>query len=219
MEKRFLLLTCLLCCCALCQSAFGRDGNNKSKRMVFIQDITLNAGATATLEVKLDVERETVGFQFDLYLPQGVTLTDEPSTAITSGSIINDKSHFLDAEMLKNGVYRVLCYSLQNCAFNSNSGIVANINVNVDKDLPNGIYPIVLKNIEIANSNGLNSIKLKETESALSVTDEDISGITQIESDNSKADNSVYNLMGQKVKKLHPGQIGILNGKKIMVNK
>lgn len=210
----------------LCSSAFGQnvvvadeDRDVRPNHVVYIQDLILNAGSEAALQVKLKDEDEAVGFQFDLYLPKGVTLAEEPSLAISPGSIINVKQHIFDTALLRNGACRVLCYSFQNKGFTSNSGDIASINITVDSNLPNGVYPIILKNVEVTKSNGLQSKKEKEVEALLSITDDDLDDITPVEVDKTINDKVIYNLMGIRVKKLYPGQIGIINGKKIIVNK
>lgn len=221
-NKSFLLgfMGFILCSSAFGQNVFGADEDRDAQpnHVIYIQDLILNAGSAAALQVIMNDDEEAVGFQFDLFLPEGVTLAEESSLAISPGSIIDVKQHIFDTAILRNGACRVLCYSFQNKSFTLNSGDIASIKIIVDSNLPNGIYPIILKNVEVTRSNGLQCKKENEIEGLLSITDEDLDDITPVEVDKTINNRVIYNLMGIRVKKLYPGQIGIIDGKKIIVN-
>lgn len=102
------------------------------------------------------------GIQFDMLLPNGISADattdrfgDVAITAGISGTRINpSKFNFSVAfpEANNNQHITVLCY-----ATNSNvavgEGEVFTITINADKDIQQGEYPIILRNVVVSNTN------------------------------------------------------------------
>ena len=214
MNRKTFLSVCVLCCLTAGTQMSAADGVTGLSNVLYVEEETLGKGAEATLTVRMKNDIQAVGFQFDLCLPEGITLAASPDAAVTSGSIVNGKKHTMNSATLKSGACRVLCYSLQNSTFQSSHGSVAEIAVKVASTLSAGEYPVVLKNVEITNADGKTSRKLESVTTTLTVSDK-VVGIAEAETP-AASNGSLYNVSGQKVQTLRPGQIGVRKGKKVL---
>ena len=68
----------------------------------------------------LNADRPVVGFQFDLYLPDGVAVTTDDEgyeDIFLSTARTTTRKHELTAQQQADGSWRVLCYSNSNYSF------------------------------------------------------------------------------------------------------
>lgn len=89
----------------------------------YIEDLTICAGDTRTVNLLLDNEAEYTAFQSDLYLPNGLTATD---FALTSRMHSN---HTLSVSTLPDGGIRLLSYSVMVKPYSGNSGALVSFSV------------------------------------------------------------------------------------------
>ncbi|MBP3843484.1 MAG: hypothetical protein J6E29_07615 [Prevotella sp.] len=218
MKKIILTLLCVLTM-PIALMAAGDNDVTQQANVIYIENATIGAGTSTSLQAKLKTEVEAVAFQFDLFLPEGVYLNSDASKAISGGSLLT-KKHVADAAWLKSGACRVICYSLSNEALKQSQGTAAIIHVDVDSKMKPGSYPVVLRNVEIAQANGRKSRRISEVRTTLTIVpNSDLpTDINQVEAISTIQNDGIYNLSGQKVDKLQPGQIGIVKGKKIIAN-
>lgn len=112
--------------------------------------------STFSVSVNLTTVIDAVGFQFDMYLPEGIEVVKtDGSYAVDLGAIAKD--HKVFCSKLADGSYRLLCYSMTNSCFAKNSGEVMRIQLTTTKIITQGTYPITLKKLELAKANGLDS--------------------------------------------------------------
>lgn len=214
-KKTILTLLCLLALPVMAFAATDEDVTQKAN-VIYVENTTVSPGANAMMTVRLKTKYSGVSaFQFDLFLPEGVTVNGKESSAIRK-SELETNNHNLYSAWMKSGGCRVICYSLNNTYLKSKEGEAAVIDIKVDGNLAPGTYPVILRNVEMARTNGLSSIKLSEVQTTLTVRDGSVP--TEIEMVEAEADagGATYNLLGQKVKKLRRGQIGIRRGKKVI---
>ena len=114
-----------------------------------LQDISIESGSTeVVLPVFLMNENEISGFQCDLYLPEGVEVAkDGDDDFIIDVARTTLKRHSVNARLLPDGVFRIVCSSMKNSTFSGNSGIVLNITLKVKVDKSAGTYDMALKNV------------------------------------------------------------------------
>ena len=102
MKKIFLAVMALLC------SLIGRAENGFA-----IDDFTIAANGEVTVQVKMNNDVVFSGFQFDLELPEGVSILDDdgywvdPTDRLKNGK----KYHNVEVSLLPNGLYRIMVYS------------------------------------------------------------------------------------------------------------
>lgn len=155
------IFSIFLCTCiSLCIAEAATYTNNTSN-VLYIKDAVCISGKTVELAVALKNNVSISGFQFDLYLPTGITIATETDaygddtiltsfdesrgnptkfTYMSSFPVIGDRSHL-----------RVLCYSMDK-TLSGNDGIVTTIRLNVASTVLDGIYDIKLKDTSVSNS-------------------------------------------------------------------
>ena len=130
-----------------------------------IDVLTAKAGEEVDLSVVLNADRPVVGFQFDLYLPDGVAVTtdDEGYEDIyLSTTRTTTRKHELTAQQQADGSWRVLCYSNSNYSFEGNEGEVCTIRISTSSDLNGQGYPIILRNVVTSYLNNDGDVEQSE---------------------------------------------------------
>lgn len=214
-----LLLSFVICLFAI--SVIADEGDvSQLDNAVYVQNSNIAIGSQSDVSICIKTNIDAVGFQFDMYLPDGVELVydnNKSAYAMGVGALSNNK-HIAIAELADDQYYRVLCYSTNNSAFSAKDGQVLVAKLKVSDYVSAGSYPVILKNIEITKANGFNSPFVESLESTINIMDP--SAIQEIEAnDPSNTLKGTYTIAGQKVNSLHEGQIGIKDGIKIVKSK
>ncbi len=105
-----------------------------------------------TLPINLNNEDEIVGFQFDVVLPQGMTLAKNGKINDVN---VTDRTayHSLSSNVLPDGSIRIIGTNMNNESIDGVDGALVKIGVEVASWVANGDYDIQLKNIKMANIN------------------------------------------------------------------
>ena len=104
-----------------------------------IADFEIMAGETKSVAVELTSDTEFVAFQFDLLLPDGLTIASTEQglldVQLNVGMVLN---HMLTAQKVSEteNLYRFVCFSMTNAGFLNTSGTILNISIQADADLP-----------------------------------------------------------------------------------
>ena len=125
--------------------------------VVYIERVEANAGSQLRLSVKMKNTVAVQGYQFDLYLPDGVTVaTDEDDflmAELSTERTTTNKTNYFDSALTGDGALRVLCGSSKGYTFSGNDGEVAIITVNISKNIEEGEHPIILRTVKLSDSN------------------------------------------------------------------
>ncbi len=118
----------------------------------------------ATIPVSMNNTGNIVGFQCDIYLPDGMTIQDGYTT---SPILLSERAvtHVVASNKLTNGAIRVLVYSLNNDAFVGSEGVLFNLPVTVASG--EGTYTVDIKNI---HATGIEAVDFKLADISASVT-------------------------------------------------
>ena len=118
----------------------------------------LSIGVTSTLTISLTNEGSEIynGFQFDLYLPDGITLAKDNNNSFiyqftdryTSSGM---SSSFRD---LGKGWYRVICYSIKNVCITGNEGALMTLTLQAPEDLTPGERNGALSDVLLSRLDG-----------------------------------------------------------------
>lgn len=104
-------------------------------------ELTFVPGQTQTLHISLDNAEILIGFQFDLYLPDGLSLAGNPENnydgVIDSKNANGQNSHSIDISKVANGSYRFLSKSLTRTPFSKTEDLIT-INVKVADNFVEG---------------------------------------------------------------------------------
>lgn len=117
------------------------------------QDVEARAMSVVNLPIEMVNAAEVTAFQFDLYLPAGVSVASfmEDGEAIYDITLNGDRaksSHIVAAEPQADGALRIVAYSTKNAVFAGNDGVLANVALMVDS-LADGDYEIEMRNIRM----------------------------------------------------------------------
>lgn len=198
------------------------DRDNEPTRLYAIP-LTAMAGNEAVLSIVVDNPSETFSaFDFVIELPEGLsvkksadgTLIAQVSTERTDA----DKTDYFSATQREDGTVYVLCYSTMLDQFEGQTGTVATITLELDRNLECGDYEIALRDIVLSGYGEV--ISCDDNKSTVSVvTPDGIEGVND-----EAAPGWVYDLNGrlvkidgQPVRSLDnlPEGIYVINGQKV----
>ena len=123
------------------------DGSNT----LTLADVTAEPTGQATLLVNMDNSTEICALQFDLVLPDGVTIaTDsygDPDINIVGRTTSN--RHNVVASLQADGAMRIALASIKNQTFADQTGHILSIALSISPALAPGRYPVRLAKIEL----------------------------------------------------------------------
>lgn len=127
------------------------------ENIVYFKDALTLKNNKATLFLQMKNVSDITAVQFDLALPNGVTIAmNDKGTAYDITYVeerVDGTTHTLNSALQEDGTVRVLCYSTANELFLGNEGAILNFPILVS-DLESGAYNIILQNIVITDING-----------------------------------------------------------------
>lgn len=181
---------------------------------MYCNNLEIAPGETKTLEVCLDNESKYCSFQFDLILPDGlsvVSTTDEDGEVSYNAQVVTSRctNHVLADNLLNGNRFRVVVFSLTNKNITGKTGPVVTISLKADNNLALGEQTLRLENMTLATADEKEYYPAN-TESKVNVVS---TGIENIKID--PAAQKIYNLQGIKVNKVTKG-VYIVNGKKVV---
>lgn len=117
------------------------------------QDAKGRTSSVVNLPIEMNNATAVNAFQFDLYLPDGISVVsttedDEVLYDIAFNKDRSKSSHVLAVEPQDDGALRVAGYSTSNAMFVGNSGVLVNVAVAID-DIDEGDYVIAMRNIRM----------------------------------------------------------------------
>ena len=186
---------------------------------VYIDPLTVESGTEQTLSVKMKNAVDAEGFEFDLYLPDGMSFVLDadgfPETNLSTERTTTRKTNSFDAVILPDGGLRVLAASTNASAISGHDGDVAQVKVRIDSDVPTGTYLLTLKEIAVSDVDCV-SHRTDELVSGITVVSRDPTSLRNVETDGD-ADNTYYNMSGQRINKPTRSGVYIQRGKKVVV--
>ena len=193
--------------------------NENAQGRLYMNDMRMTAGGQNTIGLKMENADNFIAFQCDVYLPEGMIVARNDNGKLLVGLADGITSnHVVSANMLDNGVLRVVLMSPQNESIKLLENSIINLTVETDEGMTDNRV-IDIRDIRFVRNIG-NSEYLAPDASA-TVTFGDVTGIEDIQTEGETFD--VYNLRGQKVRTnvtnfngLQKG-VYIVNGKKVMV--
>ena len=127
-----------------------------------IDDMEARSGEQTVLSVNLENVVDITNLQFDLVLPEGITIAQDEdgyelidlSTERTSA-----RKHTIGNEAQADGSMRILCYSGSNAVFSGTEGEVLTVTLDIDGTVQEGDYTIRMKNLVLTEYTDGNPIK------------------------------------------------------------
>lgn len=139
---------------------------------LYSSSTTIMKNQTAIVPIYLYNTTPITSFQFDLYLPSGVTVATDSwgDYDISIGSRSTASRHTVAMAKQADGAYRVVCYSPNNNNFSDNSGDVLKINLKATSSASGGSYTAYIRN-QILSTTSLESFNPSDRSFSLTVKD------------------------------------------------
>ena len=191
-----------------------------AENVIYVENVSGSKDSQVELSVRMRNASDIRGFQFDLYLPEGVTMANNAEASLSSDRLAAGDAHTLMADEMTDGAVRFLCSSMNDESFAGGDGEIATLTVNIADNMTNGDYDVVVKNALMTETDISKSYEADDIKSTLTVLDQ--TGVETVTADNERRDGSIYTVGGQLVGKksttsqLRKG-IYIHNGKKFVV--
>ena len=124
--------------------------------VIYLEPTEAKTGNQKMLSIRMKNTAAIRGFQFDLYLPEGVTVAKTQMGRIV-GSLSADRlpaedKHDLTFSEQSDGAIRFLCSSQYDETFTGNDGEIATLTVNIADNMADGDYPIVMKRMKLTET-------------------------------------------------------------------
>lgn len=134
-------------------------------------DLQTLAGTKVVLPIELKNENEVKLCQFDLQLPNGVTVTMKSNGKLDVKLTERAENHSVSSTQLANGDYRFIISSMDNDSFMGNEGTLVEITLDVAETMEAGEYTVKVLNTELSvpDGNDLLVVRPADTESVLTV--------------------------------------------------
>ncbi len=155
MRNRFIFAMTALACYVLAANAEMTD-ISQYDNVIYAESISGTAGTSVVMSVKMKNSIPITGFQFDLQLPEGVSVAvDEGGFYVIELSTARttlQKTNYFDNSLQSDGTIRIMASSTKNFTFSGNDGEVVIITLDVSGTLQDGNYPICLNNIVMSDT-------------------------------------------------------------------
>jgi len=140
---------------------------------LYINNVEGYTGRQLTLSIRMKNEIEAEGFQFDLYVPEGVTFAKDTNNRIlaslSTARTTTEKTNSFSAAIQNDGALRVVAASTNGSAISGNDGEVAKVVVNISNDIAEGDYSLLLRNITISGHQDAGSYDTDLIKSTLTI--------------------------------------------------
>ena len=180
-----------------------------------VKDVAISKDGTATMEIELSNTDEITAMQFDLLLPEGLSVAKNERDRLVFGRTMRTEDHSLMMQENEPGEYRVLLYSTNLYLIEGNAGPFMTLKIQAASDLQEGtVLTGQLTGILLTQTD---ETRLTPADVTFNVTvAKDANGITQIRAEK-KTDDTIFDLSGRRVKRMKKG-VYIRNGKKVLIN-
>ena len=142
--------------------------------VIYLNKVETSAGSQINLSIRMKNAAAIRGFQFDLYLPDGVTVVKSAKGKIvgslSEGRLPEDDEHTLTLSEQSDGAIRFLCGSLYDETFTGNDGEIATLSVKIAENKVDGNYAIILKDIKMTETDINNYYQTEQVKSTLTIT-------------------------------------------------
>ena len=148
--------------------------------VVYVVPMKCKSGIQMNLPVLMKNSAEIRGFQFNLYLPEGVTIAQNAKgkllASLSSGRRDEYDEHTLSVAKQDDGSYLFLCGSLYEDIFLGNDGEIVTVTIDIDKEVVEGGYPIILKNIKLTENDIRKYYETSQVKSTLTIESSSVRG-------------------------------------------
>lgn len=200
MRNVIILMMCL--CLGLVAKAEGTS-YSQLPNVVYAESLTAKAGSTVTMSVKMNNEVAMTGFQFDMVLPEGITVPKDEDgfdlIELSTERTTAKRTDYFNSAVQPDGSIRVMCSSTKSYTFNGNEGEVATVQLNIADTIEPGEYTVVLNNIVMSDANA-QTYKVSQTTAVVTIEAEPLIPDNTIYMDSTSAVAGTQAVLSVKMK-------------------
>lgn len=133
---------------------FAMTANTYAEDKIVISDVAIPEKGTANLEVIIiNQERQCLGFQFDIKLPEGITAKTNASNLTDRAKKVSENwSVAFKQTDVENNIWNCIAFNMENAPIDGTDGAVLNIALTADETLTNGMeFEGTLMNVVMAS--------------------------------------------------------------------
>lgn len=164
--KKFMIPILMLCLGYAGMMKAANTDITTMDNIIYVEPFNAAAGTQMQMSIKMKNTAAIRGFQFDLFLPEGVTAAKSAKgkilASLTETRLPDEDEHSLTLSEQSDGSIRFLCGSMADETFTGTDGEIATLTINIDGGVANGNYPVFLKNMKLTETD---ISKFYETES------------------------------------------------------
>lgn len=169
--KKFIIPILMLCLGYAGMMHAANTDISSLNNVIYIEPFTTTQGAQVQMSIKMKNTVAIRGFQFDLYLPDGVTAAKTSKgkfiASLTANRLPEDDEHTLTLSEQSDGSIRFLCGSLYDETFTGTDGEIATLTINIGAGMANGNHPIYLKKMKLTETDISNYYETELIETCL----------------------------------------------------
>lgn len=171
--KKIFLLAVMLCVIQMQKLMAENTDISSLENVIYVAPQTVSSGAQTKLVISMKNTAAIRGFQFNLYLPEGVTVAKNSGGRILS-SLNADRlpegdEHTLTSAEQSDGSILFLCGSQYDETFVGNDGEILSVTINIPSGLSQGDYPVILKDVQITETDISKFYNTEIVESTLTI--------------------------------------------------
>ena len=140
--------------------------------VVYIEGTEAFVGQQIRLSLKMNNTIAPTGFQCDVYLPDGVTAAQDEDgfylMDISEERTTSKKTDYVSSVLQPDGGLRFMCSSTRSYTFSGNEGEVAYLMVDIDPNMEEGTYPLILRDVKISDANA-NAYRVEYVKTTLTI--------------------------------------------------
>lgn len=153
MRRKINIAFLLLCLAAICKAE--PTDISSLENVIYTDNVSCNAGSTVILSIKMKNAVAMTGFQFDIDLPAGVSISQDDgiyNIYLSTKRTTVKKTNYFDSVRQSDGSIRVMASSTKSYTFEGNDGEVITVELSVDKSADEGTHPLFIKNIVMSDA-------------------------------------------------------------------
>lgn len=137
---------------------------------IYCDGLKIYQACKVDLEIKLANEHTLTAYQFDLVLPEGITLVtgDNGKYLLTKSDRYSDNSHQVNVEKHDNNTYRIMCVSMHNGVITGNDGVILTLTLEANQNIAANSYNAEIRDI-VLTAPDETKMKTKYTSFSISV--------------------------------------------------
>lgn len=141
--------------------------------VIYVASTSLEVGSNATLSICMKNAAPIRGFQFNLYLPEGITAVKNSKgriqASLSADRLDEGDEHTLSVSEHDDGSLLFLCGSQYDETFLDSDGEIGTLSISVADDMAPGEYPILVKTMKLTETDISKFYEIEQVETHITI--------------------------------------------------